>query len=70
VNAIALLTGTSRAMSKVGRHITGAAFDLVNVQRLAWADPGAAKWFRIVAIDASGRRAWTHPIWLDELGMG
>jgi hypothetical protein len=70
VNAIALLTGTSRAMSKVGRHITGAAFDLVNVQKLAWADPGAAKWFRIVAIDASGRRAWTHPIWLDELGMG
>jgi hypothetical protein len=25
------------------------------------------KWFRIVAVDATGRRAWTNPIWIDEL---
>ncbi len=33
----------------------------------AWTDTGADKWFRIVAIDAAGRRAWTNPIWIDEL---
>jgi hypothetical protein len=67
VNSIALLTGTSRALSRIGRQVTSASFDLRNVQKLAWADPGAAKWFRIVAIDAAGRRAWTNPIWVDEL---
>ena len=30
-------------------------------------DAGADKWFRIAAIDAAGRRAWTNPIWIDEL---
>ena len=33
----------------------------------AWVDPGAIAWFRIVAIDAAGRRAWTNPIWVDQL---
>jgi len=37
------------------------------VLKQAWADPGAPKWFRVVAIDAAGRRAWTNPIWIDEL---
>ena len=67
VHSITLLTGTSRALSKVGSHITSATFEIANVQKHAWADPGAAKWFRIAVIDAAGRRAWTNPIWLDEL---
>jgi hypothetical protein len=62
-----LLTGTSRALAKVGRHVTRAVFDLANVTREAWTDTGPDKWFRIVAIDAAGRRAWTNPIWIDEL---
>ena len=70
VHSIALLTGSSRGLHKAGRHITAAAFDLSHIQRLAAQAPGAAKWFRIVAIDASGRRAWTNPIWLDDLGLG
>jgi hypothetical protein len=28
---------------------------------------GPDAWFRIVAIDAAGRRAWTNPIWRDAL---
>ncbi|HEY3721499.1 MAG TPA: CehA/McbA family metallohydrolase [Roseiarcus sp.] len=70
VHSIALLTGTSRALSKIGRHVTSAAFDLSNVLKQAWANPGAPKWFRVVAIDAAGRRAWTNPIWIDELAAG
>jgi hypothetical protein len=66
-HSIALLTGTSRALSRVGSHITDATFDLTNVAKQAWADPGAPKWFRVVVIDAAGRRAWTNPIWIDEL---
>jgi len=31
-------------------------------------DTGLDRWFRVVAIDASGRRAWTNPIWIDEVG--
>ena len=68
VHAIALLTGTSRALSVVGSHITRATFDLANVQKYAWVNPEQAKGFRLAIIDASGRRAWTNPIWLDELG--
>ena len=40
------------------------------VLKQAWANPSAPKWFRVVAIDASGRRAWTNPIWIDELAVG
>jgi len=70
VHSIALLTGTSRALSKIGRHVTSAAFDLASVARQAWANPSAPEWFRIVAIDAAGRRAWTNPIWIDKLAAG
>jgi hypothetical protein len=68
VDSVALLTGTSRALAQVGRHVTGAVFDLDKAKRDAWTDAGAEKWFRVVAIDAAGRRAWTNPIWIDELG--
>jgi hypothetical protein len=67
VNTIALVTGTSRAVSRIGRQITSATFDIADATKQAWVDPGAPKWFRIVAIDAAGRRAWTNPVWIDEL---
>ena len=70
VHSIALLTGSSRGLAQ-GRpayHGGGVRSERSSAR---WpAPPGAAKWFRIVAIDASGRRAWTNPIWLDELGFG
>ena len=68
VNSIALLTGNSRALVKVGRYVTSVAFDVVGARQQASANP--PKWFRIVAVDAAGRRAWTNPIWIDELAGG
>jgi hypothetical protein len=65
VNSIALVTGTSRALSRIGRSITHAAFDIANAAKQGWVAPAAIDWFRIVAIDAAGRRAWTNPIWID-----
>ena len=69
VHAVSLLTGTSRAVSEIGRHITSATFDIAAAMKKDW-QPGApgSKWFRVVVIDAAGRRAWTNPIWLDALG--
>jgi hypothetical protein len=67
VNSIAVVTGTSRALSRIGRSITHANFDFAKAAKQAWVDPGAIDWFRIVAIDAAGRRAWTNPIWVDQL---
>jgi hypothetical protein len=64
--AIALVTGTSRAISKIGRHITGATFDLTNVGQNNRAKDAPATWFRATIIDAAGRRAWTNPIWVNE----
>jgi hypothetical protein len=67
VNAIALVTGTSRAISRVGRQLTGATLEVAEATRQAWVDPGAIPWFRVVVVDAAGRRAWTNPIWVDQL---
>ena len=67
VQAIALLTGTSRALSKVGRQITGATFDLTGIDRDVWVKTSAPRWLRIAAIDAGGRRAWSNPVWVDEI---
>jgi hypothetical protein len=64
---VALLTGASRTLRVAGRHITRAAFDLAGEAKNAWAEIDPNAWFRIVAIDAAGRRAWTNPIWRDTL---
>jgi hypothetical protein len=61
------VTGTSRALTKVGRQITGATFDLSNVGQNNRAKDAPAAWARATIIDAAGRRAWTNPIWIDEL---
>jgi len=68
VETVALLTGTSRALHVSGSQITHADFDMTGAAKKAWTETGADAWFRIVAIDAAGRRAWTNPIWLDGLG--
>jgi hypothetical protein len=67
VDSVALVTGTSRAISRIGRQMTGATLEVGEATRQAWVDPGAIPWFRIVVIDSAGRRAWTNPIWVDQL---
>jgi hypothetical protein len=64
VQAVALTTGTSRALSKIVRQITGAAFDLTNIDKDNWTPHTPATWARVTIIDAAGRRAWTNPIWI------
>jgi histidinol phosphatase-like PHP family hydrolase len=66
VQAIALVSGTSRALARVGRQITGATFDLTNVGENR-AEGAPATWGRVTIIDAAGRRAWSNPIWVDDL---
>ena len=66
-HAIALVSGTSRALAKVGRHITSATFDLTGVGDNNRAKGAPAAWGRIIVIDAAGRRAWSNPIWQDDL---
>ena len=65
---MALLTGASRALHVPGSHMTRAVFDLAGGGKKTWTETGPDAWFRVVAIDAAGRRAWTNPIWLDALG--
>jgi hypothetical protein len=62
---ISLVTGTSRALSKFGRQITNATFDVSNLGRGNHPEDAPATWFRVTILDAAGRRAWTNPIWLD-----
>jgi hypothetical protein len=67
VHTIALVTGASPSISRVGRGLTQATIEFAEVAKWAWATPPQVKWFRIVAIDGPGRRAWTNPIWVDAL---
>jgi hypothetical protein len=67
VDSIALVTGASRALSRIGRNLTGAILEVGEATKQAWVDPGVIPWFRIVIIDGAGKRAWTNPIWVDQL---
>jgi histidinol phosphatase-like PHP family hydrolase len=67
VHAITLVSGTSRALTRIGRHITGATFDLTKVGDNNRARDAPATWGRVTVVDAAGRRAWSNPIWLDDL---
>jgi len=65
VHTIALVTGASPALSRVGRGLTHATIEFAEATKWAWRDPPPVKWFRIVVIDGPRRRAWTNPIWVD-----
>ena len=66
VNAITIMGGTSRAVTRVGRHITGGTFDLDKLSD-TWLPGGETAWLRVAIIDAAGRRAWSNPVWRDEV---
>jgi predicted metal-dependent phosphoesterase TrpH len=66
IHAVAILCGTSRAVTRVGRHITHGTYDLKKLHK-SWLPGGITPWIRVSVIDHSGRRAWTNPIWIDEL---
>ena len=66
VDTITVVCGNSRSLVRNGKAITGATFDLSRLEKgwmLNWQSP----WFRVVAIDHAGKRAWSNPIWWDDL---
>ena len=74
VDTITVLCGNSRAATRQGKSITEATLDISKLNKF-WtgkdrdvpkvADP--VPWIRIALIDHGWRRAWTNPIWLDQL---
>jgi hypothetical protein len=67
VDTITVLCGTSRTVLRNGRAITDASFDLARLEK-GWLLKQQSAWFRVVVIDNGGKRAWSNPIWWDELG--
>ena len=66
VDTITVLCGTSRTAVRTGRAITEASFDLAKLET-GWLLKKQSGWFRVVVIDNAGKRAWSNPIWWDEL---
>jgi hypothetical protein len=66
VNTIAVVTGASAALSRVGLGLTDVTIEYEEAKKWAWRDLPPVKWFRIVVIDGP-RRGWTNPIWVDAL---
>lgn len=66
VDTIAVVCGNSRTVIEKGRAITAATLDLSRLDT-GWLLERPSGWFRITVIDAAGRRAWTNPVWRDEL---
>lgn len=66
VDTITVLCGTSRTALRTGRAITEASFDLARLEK-GWLLKKQSAWFRVVVIDNGGKRAWSNPIWWDEL---
>ncbi len=66
VDTITVLCGTSRTMLRNGRAITEASFDLAKLEK-GWLLKKQSGWFRVVVIDNGGKRAWSNPVWWDEL---
>ena len=66
VDTITVVCGTSRTVTRTGRAITGAELDLKRLDN-GWLLAKPSDWFRVTVIDQAGRRAWTNPIWWDEL---
>lgn len=66
VDTIVVVGGTSRSAGETGRAITRASVDLSKLEK-GWLLENPSPWIRVVIIDAHGKRAWSNPIWLDEI---
>ncbi len=66
VEKIIVVGGTSRSASHTGRAISEASVDLTQLEKGLFV-PAPSPWLRVTVVDASGKRAWSNPIWLDEL---
>lgn len=66
VDTIVAICGNSRSAGRTGKAITGATVDLKKFED-GWLLRDKSPWFRVSIIDQAGKRAWTNPIWWDEL---
>ncbi|MGQ0485507.1 MAG: PHP domain-containing protein [Hyphomicrobiales bacterium] len=66
VNTIVAICGNSRSAGRIGKAITAATIDLKKFEE-GWLLRDKSPWFRVSIIDQAGKRAWTNPIWWDEL---
>ncbi len=66
VDTIVVVGGTSRTAGEEGRAITRATINLSKLEK-GWLLENPSPWIRVVVIDANGKRAWSNPIWLDEI---
>jgi len=65
-NTIVALCGNSRTAGRSAKSITSATIDLKKFED-GWLLRQKSPWFRVSVIDASGKRAWTNPLWWDEI---
>jgi hypothetical protein len=66
VDNIVVAGGTSRTATHAGRAITKASIDMKKLETGLYV-PEPSPWLRVTIIDHAGKRAWSNPIWLDEL---
>ncbi|VAV86484.1 hypothetical protein MNBD_ALPHA08-1045, partial [hydrothermal vent metagenome] len=52
--------------TRIGHAITTATLDLDDLKK-SWTPITPSPWFRVVIIDQAGKRAWSNPVWLDEV---
>jgi predicted metal-dependent phosphoesterase TrpH len=67
VDSITVMCGNSRTCYRTGKAITRADFDLSRLEK-GWLLEKISPWFRVVAIDHAGKRAWSNPVWWDATG--
>jgi len=66
VNTIVAICGNSRTAGRSAKSITSATIDLKKFEE-GWLLRRKSPWFRVSVMDAAGKRAWTNPIWWDEI---
>jgi hypothetical protein len=66
VDTITVICGNSRSCVRTGKAITSAEFDLSKLEQ-GWLLTKPSNWFRVVCIDHAGKRAWSNPIWKDQI---
>jgi hypothetical protein len=66
VNAIAVMGHNSRTAHRYGRSITEARINLADLGK-SWTEVKQSPWLRVAVIDGAGKRAWTNPLWQDQV---
>jgi len=66
VSSIAIVCGNSRTTTRIGHAITSANLNLADLEK-SWTPVTPSPWIRLVIIDQADKRAWSNPIWLDDL---